>query len=101
MAKDFYLDPERLEAANSKIRAAHGGLESAFQDLTGILDDHHGCWGDDDIGKAFEKNYTEPEKSIREASKVLIEGVDGTADQIATNVRDFQELDQQNANNVK
>ncbi len=57
MAEQFFLDEDEVSAAAKELRAVGGRLDDLSKWLIGGLDMTRGCWGDDDIGKAFAKNY--------------------------------------------
>ena len=101
MAEDFYLDPDGMTDVNQRIKTAHGEMETAFSELKAELDELHGCWGTDDVGKACEENYKEPDKNIREGSQALIDGVGEFTGSIDDAVREFIEVDEQNRENIE
>ncbi|MCX2731503.1 WXG100 family type VII secretion target [Saccharopolyspora sp. NFXS83] len=101
MAEDFYLDPDGMHDVNQRIKTAHDELATAFDELTSELAELHGCWGTDDVGKAFEKNYDEPAKNIDEGSKGILEGVDELTVSLDDAVETFVEQDAQNSDNIK
>ncbi|MCA1185266.1 WXG100 family type VII secretion target [Saccharopolyspora sp. 6T] len=101
MADDFYLDPDGMRAANQRIKTAHSEMEAAFDELSAELAELYGCWGNDDVGKAFEENYKEPEKNIKEGSKGILDGVDELTGSLDEAVDEFVEVDEQNRRNVE
>ncbi|MFR9731795.1 WXG100 family type VII secretion target [Saccharopolyspora sp. MS10] len=100
MAEDFYLDPDGMRSANQRIKTAHDEMATAFDELEAELSELYGCWGTDDVGKAFQKNYEEPEGNIKDGSKALIEGIDEFTGSIDEAVEEFIEVDKQNRENI-
>jgi hypothetical protein len=97
MGERFRLDPEALDSANSEFHIVGETLSGAFDTLTGILDDHHGCWGTDDIGKAFAKNYETPSTEVRGYSKDAVTGMGDLYDGVSESSETFQGVDYDNA----
>lgn len=97
MAEDFYLDEDGMRGVTGGMRFSGEEMKSAFTDLENGLAPFVGCWGNDEIGKAFEKNYW-PNASMmldgyRPAGDDMVKGADVTMD----NVTYFASLDEDNA----
>lgn len=100
MAENFRLDPQALSTANGEFKIVGDNLGDAFTVLTGVLDDHDGCWGDDDIGKAFEKNYKEPAKEVRGYAGDAIEGMGELNEGVDESRETFEGVDYENAKKI-
>lgn len=100
MADNFYLDPEGMSRATGKLRDLGNRLEGSFKKLEGVLDQHDGCWGGDDIGKAFEKNYvpaaTEARKGAGDAAHAIVQ----TSDDADKSSKVFQSVDEKEAQRI-
>lgn len=97
MGESFRLDPDGLAAANGEFLVVGDKLGDAFDNLVLVLDDHDGCWGEDDIGKAFAKNYVQPSGEVREASKNAVEGIHELHDGVDESSETFQSVDEESA----
>jgi hypothetical protein len=100
MAENFRLDPHALSTANGDFKVVGDTLGDAFHVLTGVLDDHDGCWGSDDIGKAFEKNYKEPAKEVRGYAGDAIEGMVDLHEGVDESKETFESVDYENAKKI-
>ena len=101
MADDFYLDPDGMRDANQRIKTAHDEMSAAFDELNAELTELYGCWGNDDVGKAFGENYKEPAKNINEGSQGILDGVHELTGSLDEAVDEFVEVDEQNRRNVE
>ncbi|WP_156819575.1 hypothetical protein [Pseudonocardia sp. HH130630-07] len=81
---------ERAESAGERLQRAHGNLAS-------VLDARNGCWGTDQIGKAFEKAYVEYADPLRENSKSLGENFSGVGTATTDMARELADVDEDNA----
>jgi hypothetical protein len=97
MGEHFRLDPDGLDAANREFLSTGEAFGSAFDDLVAVLDDHHGCWGDDDIGKAFAKNYVTSAEEVRTASKEAVDGIYELHEGVDESSTTFQGVDEESA----
>jgi hypothetical protein len=97
MGEKFRLDPEALDSANGEFHVVGETLGTAFHTLAGVLDEHDGCWGSDDIGKAFEKNYKAPATEVRTYSGDAVTGMGELYDGVAESSETFQGVDYDNA----
>jgi hypothetical protein len=97
MAESFRLDPSGLETANSEFLGTGNTLGDAYDNLILVLDDHHGCWGDDDIGKAFAKNYVTSADEVRTAAKECVDGMHELHEGVTESLETFQSVDEESA----
>ncbi|RSN04059.1 hypothetical protein DMC63_39950 [Streptomyces sp. WAC 05977] len=97
MPETFRLDPEGASAAAARLGALGEMLQNSLRVLEGTLDDHHGCWGKDDIGKAFANNYVPPSDEARQGARAAAEGTVQLEDGIKKSVEVLKDLDQASA----
>ncbi|KZB83074.1 hypothetical protein [Amycolatopsis regifaucium] len=97
MAETFRLDPEEASAAAARLGALGERLKDSLRALESTLDDRHGCWGQDDIGEAFAKNYVGPAEKTREGAHMAGDGTVQLKDGINKNVSVLRNLDQKSA----
>lgn len=97
MGESFRLDPDGLATANDDLRVVGETFGTAYDNLIAVLDDHHGCWGDDDIGKAFAKNYVTPADEVKGAAKECVAGFHDLHDGVAESSETFQSVDHDSA----
>ncbi|EME65700.1 hypothetical protein [Amycolatopsis decaplanina] len=97
MGETFRLDPEEASAAAARLGALGERLNNSLKALEVTLDDRHGCWGQDDIGEAFAKNYVDPAEQTREGARKAGDGTGQLKDGIAKSVSVLRDLDQESA----
>jgi hypothetical protein len=100
MAERFFMDGPALKRDTEHLHDTGHKLGAAFSRLTGVLDEHYGCWGEDDIGKGFAENYVDPEKKFRENGKLVSDAIPGLADDIEEARVVFAGVDEENAERI-
>ncbi|WP_125737316.1 hypothetical protein [Amycolatopsis sp. WAC 04197] len=97
MADRFQLDPEALERVNGDLAAATARFKEALRDLGGKLAEHYGCWGEDEAGKAFAKNYVPMAQETNAGAHSTADGVDSTCGSLRDASNQFVGLDEEAA----
>ncbi|MFD9697999.1 WXG100 family type VII secretion target [Lentzea sp. NPDC059081] len=97
----FRLDPALVQSAVAQVTEAGEAVTAALAKLNGVLDHFDGCWGDDDIGKAFEQKYRTPSTTTRKDAEGTTGAITGAAAHLADASRNFQQLDEESAARVK
>ncbi|WP_285631811.1 type VII secretion target [Lentzea sp. NBRC 102530] len=97
MAENFYLDPEGLTSATSKLRSAGDALSRALDELTRKVAENDGCWGSDHIGEAFAKNYVQKAKDLQDGAAGARDGAVQMADLLRQANTAFQDTDAESA----
>ena len=102
---DFFADPERLRAISPKFETLGENVETALEQLRQGLQAEGKCWGGDDPGKEFEKNYpTDGEGGVNEtltALAQLAEKVKAAGNKITSTANIAQNQDQQSADGIR
>ena len=57
MSGEFWVDTEQLRAAAPAFEQLGERMDTIFTTLRGKLEAEGHCWGNDDYGRAFEKDY--------------------------------------------
>ncbi|MET0188922.1 MAG: hypothetical protein ABW212_08000 [Pseudonocardia sediminis] len=100
MAENFYLDPDGLKNATNGMRTSGREIKAAFDRLGHTLDDHHGCWGTDDIGTAFGNKYVPSASSFRTDGATGAANFTDMADTADEWSETFQSVDEDNARRI-
>jgi hypothetical protein len=101
MTEPFHLDVQAMTPEMRKLGGMSERLAQATNKLVGDLEPHEGCWGEDDIGKGFAKDYVPHcQQTIGEA-KQATQGVGNVAGGVQRIVNQFQQIDQANAERVR
>ncbi|GAA5151923.1 MULTISPECIES: hypothetical protein [Amycolatopsis] len=100
MAEKFFLDPAALARETQALRGTGRRLSVAVEKLNAVLDRHDGCWGKDDIGEAFEKNYAASARETRGYNKDAADGIVQVSDDLDKDSELFQSVDEDNAERI-
>jgi uncharacterized protein YukE len=98
--ENFYLDPEAVRRIAAGNRTTHDNLDGAFAELQRVLDANDGCWGSDDVGENFAKNYVETADGTRDSSTDMVTALDDLSTGLESAVDGFTGLDAENAQAV-
>ena len=75
MGGRFEVDPAGLRAAAPDVGATAGRLGDAVAELRARLAGLHGCWGDDEPGRAFGSNYEPQAGELLSHLDLLVEAL--------------------------
>jgi uncharacterized protein YukE len=91
------IDVPGTQRVADRVESAAGIYSAALTALHAVLDQHDGCWSDDEMGKAFAKNYVDTAKQALDDAKTAAD----TGNTLASGLRtDATELSDQDANNA-
>jgi uncharacterized protein YukE len=76
-AGGFAADPDAILSGASGLNTAADQLEDAGNELKNALAAQGECWGNDDSGKEFSKDYLPGSEGAAEAFVSLVEGLRG------------------------
>lgn len=93
MAEDFYLDEDGVVHFAKGLKRTGNRLTDSYDELTNTLTDYVGCWGDDEIGKGFEKNYWDNSQELIDGMKDGGEGLVDSANGAKKSAHYFADLD--------
>jgi hypothetical protein len=93
MAEDFYLDEDGVVHFAKGLKRTGNRLTDSYEELTNTLTGYVGCWGDDEIGKGFEKNYWDNSQELIEGMKGGGEGLVDSANGAKKSAHYFADLD--------
>jgi hypothetical protein len=96
----FELDEDAALDAGERAMSAGERLLEAHRALVAVLEENDGCWGDDDIGKAFANKYVNLADVTRANTEILAVNLAGVGDFINSAVADFKATDEDNARAV-
>ncbi|ONI87847.1 hypothetical protein ALI144C_07850 [Actinosynnema sp. ALI-1.44] len=97
MADEFFLDPNGFQRFTNGLDDAGTDLGNAYRKLSDVLTQFKGCWGDDEIGKGFQKNYYKDAEDLREGAGKLSKGLVETAANASQKGKSMAELDEESA----
>ncbi|UOZ06953.1 WXG100 family type VII secretion target [Amycolatopsis sp. WQ 127309] len=97
MADEFRLDAPALRKTTTDLHDAVEKFTETFRRVQAGLAEHDGCWGSDEPGKAFAKNYVETAKDIQTGVQNVVNGVTSTGKSLDDASARFVGLDEESA----
>ncbi|NKY86107.1 WXG100 family type VII secretion target [Nocardia veterana] len=86
-------DGARLAELGDRVSLTHAGLRDSLASVDG-------CWGDDDLGNAFAKDFTPQADRLLEDLHALEESLRGTARQVGAAAQNFEAHDLAGGNRI-
>ncbi|MFC9254306.1 WXG100 family type VII secretion target [Amycolatopsis thailandensis] len=97
MAEKFRLNPEELERVAKGLASAGDQFSTSLELLLGELAKYEGCWGHDEIGKSFEKQYVATANGAKKFGADLSENVESIPAMLRKASKSFQQVDEDTA----
>lgn len=95
-----HIDPERVRAGATKFDVAADQLEQAHQNLRQQLQEQGPCWGADESGQAFAKDYEPGADGMEQALQSLTDALRSMREQVQGVADDSQATDRRNAQDI-
>lgn len=90
-------DLEGIRRAGKKIGNAGADLATVLNTLSSALDSAGECWGKDEAGENFGKDYVPSADSCRSALTSLVDALGGIDENLQQTAADSEQRDQQQA----
>jgi uncharacterized protein YukE len=97
-AGGFTADPESVMTGATGLKIAADQLEDAGKELQAALAAQGECWGTDDSGKEFAKDYVPGAQGAADAFGSLVEGLRGLYKNVETAMTTITAAEDQAAN---
>ncbi|RRO14809.1 WXG100 family type VII secretion target [Saccharopolyspora rhizosphaerae] len=97
----FEVNPEALLGVSPKFDAASDKLESALTKLNGVLQAEGQCWGGDEAGQEFAKNYEPGSQQGTGALEGLAQALHQVRGELDATARTWDDVDKANADGIK
>ncbi|WP_062993617.1 WXG100 family type VII secretion target [Nocardia anaemiae] len=94
------LDPDSLRRDSARLAELGDQVARTYAGLRDSLANANGCWGDDDLGEAFAKNFTPQADELLRDLQAMAESLRGTAQQAAAAAHDFEAQDLDSAGQI-
>ena len=88
------VDPSALQATAPVYDSQAAGLADLYSTLTGKLQAEGACWGDDEAGRAFGRNYVGPAISALEQTRAASDGLASMAAGVYHWARNYVDADE-------
>lgn len=79
MSGDFWIDADAVRGSAPAFNQLGDRMDQIFQALRGRMDEEGECWGGDDYGKAFEKDYLPARRNATEFFPQMSKGLSDIA----------------------
>lgn len=97
----FEVNPEALRGASPKFDGSADKLQAALDKLNGVLQAEGQCWGGDEAGQEFAKNYVPGSQSGTDGMKGLTGALHQVRTELDATARTWDDVDQANADGIK
>lgn len=97
----FDVDPEALRGASPKFDGAADKLQAALNRLNGVLQAEGQCWGGDDAGQEFSKDYVPGSQSAANGITGLGKALHQVRTELDDTAKTWDDVDQGNAEGLK
>lgn len=94
------VHPEKLRGASPKFDNASDSLRSALDKLNGVLQAEGDCWGGDEAGQAFAKDYVPASEQGAKALQDLKEALHQVRGELDATARTWDEVDKSNSDGI-
>ncbi|MFC7344278.1 WXG100 family type VII secretion target [Saccharopolyspora griseoalba] len=96
----FDVHPEKLRGASPKFDSASDALKTALDKLNGALQAEGACWGADEAGQTFAKDYQPGADNGTEGLKALAKALHQVRGELDATARTWDEDDARNADGI-
>ena len=90
----FTAEPDAVLRASNGLVTAADGLDGALKALQGALSGQGECWGNDDSGKEFAKDYVPGAQGAVDGFTNLVEGLRGMQQNVAKSMKALSGADE-------
>ena len=97
----FEVNPEALRGASPKFDGSADKLESALTKLNGVLQAEGQCWGGDEAGQEFAKQYEPGSQQGTDGIKGIAEALHQIRGELDDTARTWDDVDKANADGIK
>ena len=100
MSGRMRMRPDEIRAGGARIGDAGEQLSSVLDTLKSSLDGEGECWGDDEAGQQFAKDYVKNSKDVTDGLKKLTEALGNIDENLQGTADDTEGRDQQSATDI-
>ncbi|MDX8056754.1 hypothetical protein SK571_45935 [Lentzea sp. BCCO 10_0798] len=100
MTRELSFDPDDVRSVNKQVCSTKDNFSEKLQALIAKCQQHDGCWGNDEFGQSFAKNYTPAQKTMLQNGNDVVTSLTSFSSLLDRGVLFLQETDQNNANNL-
>ncbi|WP_143173882.1 WXG100 family type VII secretion target [Streptoalloteichus hindustanus] len=93
----LWLEPAEVRSAGARMTRAGDAMERVVQALRGALDAEGECWGHDESGEKFAKEYVPQRDKMLEGMGKVVEVLHRVGENLGKMVDDFERRDADSA----
>lgn len=98
---ELWVDPAGLRRAAEGFTRGSKKLEQIHQTLDGRLSAEGKCWGADETGQQFEKDYLQPSQEVSKAFGELSKALSAIKDGLDKMAKSYEEAEEKSKGAVK
>ncbi len=95
------FDVDALGDINKKLRSVGEDLTASFEQMKSTLDEHWGCWGNDELGEGFIKQFEKANPDLQKAAEATGPQHTQMADEIDKQIEAFRQQEEANRSNIE
>lgn len=100
MSDQMRMQPEEIRTGGKKIGDSGDDLDQVLTTLKSALDGEGECWGNDEAGQTFAKDYTQGRDSVFESLKKVVEALGNIDDNLKATADDTETSDAGSASDI-
>lgn len=97
MSGETYIDVPGVQQVADRAVAAATQFDNALNNLKATLEQHDGCWGNDNTGKSIENNYVPTANKAKDDAAGIAHGINTGTTTLQKVPTQFQNADGNNA----
>ncbi|MDT7783366.1 MAG: hypothetical protein QOF58_1785 [Pseudonocardiales bacterium] len=97
MVRELRFDPDVVRSVNKQVGATATNFSEKVQELVAKCLQHDGCWGNDEFGQSFAKNYTPGQATMLKNGKDIVSSLTTFGKLLDQGVLFLEETDENNA----
>lgn len=100
MSDKLRMQPEEVRSGGKKIGDSGDDLDNVLQTLKSALDGEGECWGNDEAGQKFGKDYTQGRDSVLDSLKKVVKALGDIDDNLKATADDTESGDANSAGDI-
>lgn len=94
------VDPEALRSAAPKVAATSDAVGDVLDKLTAAIEAEGDCWGTDDSGQAFAKDYSPAVEQVRDGLDNAVTMLEQVHEELTDTAATWESSDQQGSSTI-
>jgi WXG100 family type VII secretion target len=99
-ASGFSAAADQIRTGSQKFNDVTGGLQQTAQTLSSVLDSQGECWGGDETGQAFAKDYVPQAQTAVQAFTTMVSNIQALQQNLDQAAASYEGTDADAAQNI-